>query len=146
MCPVCTVAAVAGLEISRFLGIDDIISSIWIGGLILSSSFWLISWIDGKWPKLHANNYYVHSAIFIYLIVLVPLMMNGSIGLIRNTFWGIDKIVLGVIVGSIAFLIGVWLDKYERKVRTKILFPFQKVVFPILGLIISSIIFYFLTK
>lgn len=146
MCPVCTVATIAGLEISRYLGIDDVITSIWIGGLILSSSFWLISWLKSKWPKLHADKYYIHSALFVYLIVLVPLKLNGSIGIYGNSLWGIDKILLGVIVGSIAFLIGIWADKYERKVRTRILFPFQKVVFPIVGLIISSLVFYFLTK
>jgi hypothetical protein len=81
-----------------------------------------------------------------YLLVLVPLKLNGSIGIIQNTLWGIDKILLGTMVGSIFFLIGIFADKKEREVRKKILFPFQKVVFPVFALIISSLAFYFLLK
>src|SRR3989344_4306223 len=50
VCPVCTVAVVAGLGVSRTLGIDDVVTSIWIGGLILSMAFWTIDWIEkSKW-------------------------------------------------------------------------------------------------
>lgn len=144
MCPVCTVTVIAGLGISRLLGIDDLITSIWIGGFILSFSFITINWIHKKWPKLKINNWTLLIIILVYLLVLIPLKMNGSIGIARNTLWGIDKILLGTTIGSFAFLVGAWGDKYERSKRKKILFPFQKVVFPVLGLIIVSVIFYFL--
>ncbi|MBU2577676.1 hypothetical protein KKA69_02480 [Patescibacteria group bacterium] len=39
--PVCTITVGAGLGISRWLGIDDSIPGLWIGGLILSSGLWL---------------------------------------------------------------------------------------------------------
>lgn len=146
MCPVCTVTVIAGLGISRLLGIDDLITSIWIGGFILSFSFITINWIDKKWPKLSINKYQFPIIVLMYLLVLVPLKLNGSIGIAQNAFWGIDKILLGTVVGSVFFLIGIFADKKERVVRKKVLFPFQKVVFPVLGLIISSIVFYFLLK
>lgn len=146
MCPVCTVTVIAGLGISRLLGIDDLITSIWIGGFILSFSFITIDWIDKKWPKLSIGKYTYPVIALMYLLVLVPLKLNGSIGIARNTLWGIDKILLGTIVGSIVFLIGIWADKYQRKVAKKILFPFQKVVFPVLALIICSLVFYFVFK
>ena len=146
MCPVCTVTVIAGLGISRLLGIDDLISSIWIGGLILSLSFITINWIGKKWPRLKSKYYYYPTFVLMYLFVLIPLKLNGTIGLIRNTIWGIDKIVFGIIVGSVVFLIGALADKYQRKKFKKIFFPFQKVVFPILALIIASLIFYFVTK
>lgn len=146
MCPVCTVTVIAGLGLSRFLGIDDLITSIWIGGFILSFSFITINWVDKKWPKLSINKYQFPIIVIMYLLVLVPLKLGGSIGIIQNTFWGIDKILLGTLIGSIFFLIGVFADKKEREFRKKILFPFQKVVFPVLGLILSSLVFYFLLK
>ena len=40
-CPVCTVAVGTGVTFSRYLGVDDVISGVWIGGLILSSALWL---------------------------------------------------------------------------------------------------------
>jgi len=48
VCPVCTVAVGAGLGFSRYLGIDDTISGIWIGGLMVSISFWTIDWMKTK--------------------------------------------------------------------------------------------------
>jgi fructose-specific phosphotransferase system IIC component len=81
-----------------------------------------------------------------YLFVLVPLKLGGTIGILRNTIWGIDKIIFGIIIGSIVFLIGVWADKFQRKKFKKIFFPFQKVVFPVLALFITSLVFYFVTK
>ena len=145
MCPVCTVTVIAGLGISRLLGIDDLITSLWIGGFILSFSFITITWIGKKWPKLKSKYYYFPTFILMYLFVLVPLILNHTIGIIRNTIWGIDKIIFGITIGSIIFLIGVLADKYQRKKFKKIFFPFQKVVFPVLSLIIVSLIFYFIT-
>ena len=80
-----------------------------------------------------------------YLLVLVPLKLNGSIGIARNTLWGIDKILLGTGVGSIIFLIGIWADKKVRKVKGKQLFIYQKVAFPVFALIITNLIFFFIT-
>src|SRR3989344_8410054 len=48
VCPVCTVAVGAGLGLSRALGIDDAVTSVWIGGLILSMSYWAIDWLGKK--------------------------------------------------------------------------------------------------
>jgi hypothetical protein len=146
MCPVCTVTVIAGLGVSRLLGIDDLITSLWIGGFILSFSFITINWIDKKWSKLSINKYQFPIIALMYLLVLIPLKMNGSIGIVLNTLWGVDKILLGTIIGSIVFLIGIWADKRVRKVKGKQLFIYQKVVFPVVGLILSSLAFYFLLK
>lgn len=146
MCPVCTVTVIAGLGISRLLGIDDLLTSIWIGGFILSFSFVTIEWIEKKWPKLLIKRWTLPIIILVYLLTLVPLKWGGSIGIARNTLWGIDKILLGTAIGSIFFLTGIWLDKKERKIKGKQLFPFQKVAFPVFCLILASIVFFFLIK
>ena len=146
MCPICTVAVVAGLGISRLLGIDDVITAIWIGGFILSFSFVTIDWINKKWPKINLSYYYYPTFVLMYLFVLIPFKLNHTIGILRNTLWGIDKIILGITIGSVVFLIGAWADKFQRKKFKKIFFPFQKVVFPILALLISSVIFWLVTR
>lgn len=85
--------------------------------------------------------------LVMYGLVFVPLFFTHTIGIKGNSLWGIDKIILGTAVGSVAFLIGMWADKRVRKVRDgKQLFPFQKVVFPVLSLILSSLVFYLVTK
>lgn len=161
VCPVCTVAVVAGLGVSRQLGVDDIVTSIWIGGLILSASFWTIDWIE---KSKFREKIYKHickfkcgmtenqalkfwTILIMYGLVFVPLFFTHTIGIPGNTFWGIDKIIFGTVVGSVIFSAGMWADRSVRKARDgKQLFLFQKVVFPVLGLIISSLVFYLVTK
>ena len=146
MCPVCTVTVVAGLGISRLLGIDDVVISIWIGAFILSMSNATHKWISKRWPKFHNIYYLLLTNFVIYALVIIPLYLNGSIGISTNCLWGIDKIILGVIIGTATFLLGIFADKKVRKMHTKQLFPYQKVVFPIVSLIIVSVIFHFVTK
>ncbi len=69
MCPVCTVTVIAGLGISRLLGIDDAVTSLWIGGFILSFSFITISWIDKKWPGLKVQRYRLSVIALLYFLV-----------------------------------------------------------------------------
>lgn len=146
MCPVCTVTVIAGLGLSRLLGIDDTVISVWIGAFILSFSFVTIDWIEKKWPKLKIKRFTLPVVALMYLLVLIPLKMNNSIGLPLNKLWGIDKIVLGITVGSLLFLFGTWADKKERKIKGKQLFQFQKVVFPVAMLILASVTMFLLTK
>ena len=146
MCPVCTVTVVAGLSLSRLLGIDDAVISLWIGAFILSFSFITIDWIEKKWPKLKFKRFTLPFTVLMYLLVLVPLKMSGSIGIAGNTLWGVDKIILGTLIGSALFLFGAWADKKVRKVRGHQLFKFQKVIFPVITIILASAVFLFLTK
>lgn len=158
MCPVCTVTVVAGLWLSRALGIDDLITSLWIGGFILSFSFITINWIEkSKWrEKIYGlmckykcgltEHQALHVTIIgsVYALVLIPLYFSHTIGIARNTLWGIDKILLGTAIGSVVFLLGVWADKRVRKMREgRQLFIFQKVVFPVFALLAASFGFYF---
>jgi hypothetical protein len=53
---------------------------------------------------------------------------------------------LGTFVGSIVFLIGVWVDKKARKIHRKQFFIFQKVAFPVACLLIASLVFFFITR
>lgn len=142
MCPVCTVAVGAGLGISRLLGIDDALTSVWIGALILSVSFWTVNWLKEK----KINVPIILSIIIWESATLIPLYAGRYIGRDLNTIWGIDKIIFGMAVGSVAFLFGAWLDLEVRRIRKKQFFNFQKVVFPIISLIIASVIVFLITK
>lgn len=146
VCPICTVAVGAGLGLSRWLGIDDAISGIWIGGLILSSSLWLLDWLKKKWPKLIINHWPLAIILVMYLLVLGPLAWTDILGHPFNTFWGIDKLIVGTAVGSLAFLASIWADKKVRKIKGKQLFNYQKIIFPVGLLAFFSLIMYFVIK
>lgn len=146
VCPICTVAVGAGVGLSRYLGVDDAVIGIWVGALTASMSMWTINWFDGKkwqfpWYKE------VTTAVY-YALVVLPLPFMGLSGrpMIAFEALGIDKLLLGIICGSVVF----WLaasayDAYKARFG-KALFPFQKVAMPVGSLALLSLVFYFLTK
>lgn len=146
VCPVCTVAVGAGLGLSRYFGIDDLVSGIWVGGLIISVSLWTSDWLTKKdfklFKKFNSEQKTILSFAFWILLTYPPLTMAGLIGHDLNRVWGIDKIVFGSVIGAIAFVIGVLTDKKLRKIHGKQFFNYQKVVFPVVSLIIASILMY----
>lgn len=145
ICPVCTVAVGAGLSLSRWLGIDDTISGIWIGGLIVSLIMWTIIWLDKKNIKFKFRK--ISFTLLYYLLVLGPLYWNKLIGNPYHKLWGWDKLLLGIIIGSITFFVmAKWYLVIKAKNQNHAQFPFQKIVMTLSGLIILSLIFYFITK
>ncbi|MFH0969779.1 MAG: hypothetical protein V1804_04685 [Patescibacteria group bacterium] len=145
ICPICTITVGAGVGLSRWLGIDDTITGIWIGALIVSSIMWTINWMNSKNIRFKGRKIIITAGYC--LIILVPLYWKGIIGHYFNKIWGIDKLLLGIIIGSIVFLASaLWYQNLKKKNNDKAYFPFQKVVMPVGFLAIFSAIFYFITK
>ena len=147
VCPICTIAVGVGVGLSRWLGIDDTISGLWIGGLTVSMITWTESWLEKK--NICFKGRIFANILGYYSLIIIPLYYSGIIGHPLNTLCacGLDKLLLGIIVGSIGFWFGAsWYYYLKEKNQGRVYFPFQKVVFPISPLIILSIIFYFLTK
>lgn len=147
VCPICTVGVTIGVGLSRWLGIDDTITGLWIGGLVVSMITWTLSWLDKKNIKFKGRM--IITILAYYLLIVVPLYFTNIIGNPLNTLCacGLDKLLFGIIIGSFAFWFGAsWYYYLKKKNNNKAYFPFQKVLMPIAPLIILSIIFYFLTK
>lgn len=145
MCPVCTVAVGAGVGLARWLGIDDTITGIWIGGLIVSLIMWTISYFKKRDINFFARNIVV--MIGYYALMVVPIYFIKTIWHPENTIGGVNKLLLGIIIGSVLFYLGaVWYHHLKIKNNGHAYFPFQKVVMPIGPLIIMSIVFYYLTR
>jgi hypothetical protein len=147
VCPICTVAVGAGVGLSRWLGIDDSITGLWIGGLTVSMITWTEDWLDKK--NLHFKGRAVVTTMGYYLIVIMPLYFMGMIANPANAIYStwLDKLLLGIIVGSCGFWLGAeWYYELKAKNGGHAYFPFQKVLMPISPLIIMSIVFYLLTS
>ncbi len=141
VCPVCTIAVGAGVGLCRWLGIDDLISGVWIGGLIISMILWLLDWLEKKQIRFRFKAFIV--SVFFYLVILLPLHWTGIIGHPLNTFHGIDKLLFGIILGSLAFSISVLTNIFlKKKNNGQVYFPYQKVVLPVIFLMITSLIIY----
>jgi hypothetical protein len=145
VCPICTVFVGAGVGLSRWLGVDDTISGLWIGGLIVSMIGWTIDWCNRHNIRFLFRK--ISIIILYYALIVIPLYRNEAISHPLNNLWGYNKLMLGIVVGSIMFFIGyLWHLYLKINNENKSFFPFQKVIIPLLYLIIATILFYFLTQ
>ena len=145
ICPVCTIAVAAGVGLSRYLGVDDTITGLWVGAILVTAVFWTITWFEKK--QWHFKGRDVLTWVAYYALVLIPLVYSDMIGHPANKLWGIDKLLLGTALGSVFFYLG---DQAYPIVKErnggKAHFPFEKVAFPIVPIVVLSIIFYFITR
>lgn len=145
VCPICVVAVGAGLGFSEWLGVDDVVASIWIGALLLATVLWTLLEMRKRNKKFAFDSVIIFLAY--YLLTLVPLYYAGIIGHPLNVIFGIDKIIFGATLGTLVLLFSHWLNLYLReKNGGKVFFNYQKVVIPIIILLLVSVIFYLITK
>jgi len=144
VCPVCTVGVIAGLGLSRWLGVDDTVPGIWIGAIIIAAISWTVKYIRKTRVNFTGMPFVI--ALIYYGMIVAPLYVKDITGHPLNVLWGIDKLILGIAIGSVFFLIGDSLYGYFKFKNGKTIFPFAKVVLPIAPLIILSAIFYFITR
>jgi len=145
VCPVCVVAIGSGVGLCRWLGIDDTISGLWIGGLVVSIILWTLDWMNKKNFRFKFRNILVW--VLYYVLIIWPLFSFNIMGHPLNKVWGMDKLLVGIIAGSIIFLFSVFLNGYlKKKNGGKVYFYYQKVIIPVVLLLIFSFIFYFVIK
>lgn len=147
-CPVCTVAIGAGVGLCRYLGIDDLVTGLWIGAFLLALSVITDNWLANKFKFYKQSSYsFVRKGVWLiiyYTITFIPLKLLGITGNIHNKIWFFDKLLFSSIIGMILLSLGIWLDKLIKQHNNgKVLFYYQKVVIPILLLTIASIIINF---
>lgn len=147
VCPVCVIAVGAGLGLSEYLGIDDTVAGVWIGGMLVAVTIWTINWLNKKnWSLGNKDIRDLLIALLYYGLTLWPLWGQGFIGNPANRLWGLDKLIIGVGAGSLGFLIfTLWYDRIKKR-RGRAYFPFQKVAMPVGALAVLSLVFYLLTK
>ena len=73
VCPVCTIAVGAGLEGARLIGVEDVISGIWAGGLTLSVAGWTANYMRKR--GVRAPIWYGLDFVFYYAILALVYFM-----------------------------------------------------------------------
>lgn len=136
-CPVCVVTVGGGLFIAKKLGIDDLLVSIWLSSLNTAMAFWFASFMKNKLLK---NG--IGWTVAFYILTVGTLFYTKQIGHALNTFLGIDKILLGMTIGSVVSLSAIQIDMFLRlKNNGKVFFPYQKVIIPVGVLLITTFLF-----
>ncbi len=136
-CPLCVVATGAFTALFRWLGVDDTIIGLWLGGFILSISIVVNNFLIRKGKRIKFQLFLI-LAIF-YSLAALSLYQFGALTP-YNKIFGIDKIFFGMILGSLLLLLPPHLDKILRKQNQgKIFISHQKMLIAISLLIIFSL-------
>lgn len=142
-CPVCVVTVGGGLFLAKKLGIDNLLTALWISGLNTAISFWFVSFV--KKPKILKNP--LIWTLIMYVSTIAYFAGTKQMFGTHTTFLGVDKVLVGLLSGVLAWLLGISVDKLIRKYNNgKVLFFYQKVIVPLLFLIITTGIFAILIK
>jgi hypothetical protein len=140
VCPVCVLAAGSALGIAEVLGVDDLIAALFIGAVITSAAFWMAD----KFKLVKLPQAEISWSVIFYLMTVGGLYTQGKIGRPSCQLWGIDKVFLGLTLGTILFIAGVIADRLLRtKNNSKGYFPFQKVVIPLALVVVTALFFQF---
>lgn len=145
VCAMCTVATCAGIGLSRWIGIDDLITGLWIGGFLASIVVIIANYLDKKEIIFKSRDQLI--VFGSYSMVIGGLYGTKLIGSPTNTFCCIDKLLLGIAIGSIVLILSnASYNITKKRNNNKVYFPYQRVVIPISVLLIASIIFSFILK
>ena len=141
-CPVCIVTVGGGMLIAKRLGIDDFLVSLWVSGLNTAISFWLAQKIKNRFFGSP-----IVLSLLMYITTLLYFIFTQQTGLAFSQILGMDKIIFGLTLGLFIWFLGIFIDHKSRVLNGgKILFPYQKVVFPISLLTILTILFKLIFK
>lgn len=133
-CPLCVAGAGAGLTLSRFLGIDDSITGIWIAAFLGATALWIANSIRKKHVPLQSA--------LIYIVVFATTLwsfykfnlVNNHAGLIM----GVPKITFGILSGAVVFYLIDVLNNLIKKTKGKVLFSYQPIVFSLGAMVLLS--------
>jgi hypothetical protein len=149
VCDLCTLGVIAGLSISRYLGVDDSVIGVWVGACIVALIIMTNAYLEKKNIKFRFRDIII---AFSYIVFSgISLYYANVIGLYRNTFFHstslfADKILISSIVGgSVLALSSVIYQVLKARNNGRAHFPFEKVVIPLLALAVTSTLFYFIT-
>jgi len=138
MCgPLCPITLAGGLWLSRFLGIDDLTLGLWIGALIISVSVQINKYLIKKGKNFPLSLW----VILIILTILSFLPIYPKLDK-NNLFCGLPWVISGSIFGMIVLALSDWLNNWFLKKyhQDKVYFPYQRVVIPIIFLILASVL------
>jgi len=140
-CAVCTLAVSSCVGLARWLKIDDRITGIWVGALIVSLIAWTIHYLNKKDIKFKGKK--ALAVVFWYASTIIPFYFTGLIGHPLNKCWGIDRLLFGIILGSIVFVLANLFHNYLKKRNNgKVYFHLQKAILPVGFLAVASFAMY----
>lgn len=140
-CAVCTVAVGASLEIARWLGVDDCVVGVWAGAFMVLVGYWAIKYCDKKNWNFAGRN----TLMMLICLSSIGFLYFGEIvyqpRVLLYVFY-LDPFLFSFLSGALVFDLS---SRFYQWMKAKngghAHFPFEKVVLPVVALLILSVYF-----
>ncbi len=137
-CPLCVAGAAAGITLTRWVGVDDSITGVWVAALLGSMSFWFMSWLLIRSEGLRKWKYRIALKPLIYILVFASTLWSFykfQLIIRMSQLFGLDKLTFGMVSGGILFYL---IDA----IRIKHYFPYQRIAISLGSMTILSLAIY----
>lgn len=141
-CAVCTIAVGASLEIARKLGVDDSVVGIWAGAMLVLVGYWTIKYFDKKSWNFRGRDF----ILILLSVAMIGFMYIGQMTYSPEVFFifYLDPFLLATIIGALVFI---YSSEFYQWMKARngghAHFPFEKVLVPVLALVLASVYFYY---
>ncbi|OGY41393.1 MAG: hypothetical protein A2Y82_00195 [Candidatus Buchananbacteria bacterium RBG_13_36_9] len=120
-CPICILGAVSIFGVSWWLKIDQLLLGFYLGGLSIFSLIAILGWLEKK--KIIFKLRGIIVASLLYFLVIITLLKLNLITLSLNQLCTTNKLLLGIILGSVILLLILGWQKFIKMVAKKITNP-----------------------
>lgn len=143
-CPLCSAATGAAVIVARTYGVDDLIVSTLAGGFLMSTAYWANNWLLKRNKGKNYLSWQLEILILAtFLSTLYTFQLTGLLGNSMYQIYGIDKLVIGLTIGSFLTVAAFSSHDYLRKTNgNKNYLPFQAIILALVFLTMVSAIFY----
>ena len=145
-CPLCTAATAAAVVAARWYGVDDLIVSTFIGGMIISTGYWAHNWLKKRSKGKGYIKFQLPILVLLsYASIVFTFYSAGFLGntAAKFTLFGVDKLFIGSTIGSIVTIFAFAMHEKLRKYNgNKNYMPFQAIVLALALLALTAGSFY----
>ncbi|MDZ4209757.1 MAG: hypothetical protein U1C56_01100, partial [Candidatus Curtissbacteria bacterium] len=140
-CPLCVAGAGVGLSLSRWIGLDDSITGLWMAAFLGAMAFWSYLALVKKLNK----GPMVWLKPTLYLAIFASTLWSFykfNLVIRMEKMYGLDKLTFGIVAGGIAFYLVDIINDLIIKIRGKSLFPYQRIVLSLGTKLVLSVSLY----
>lgn len=145
-CPLCVAGAGVGLTLTRWVGVDDSITGIWLAAFLGAVSFWsekpVFKFLRVDKPRV--RNLLRPVLLFVIFAATLWSFYRFNLVVKHGDVFGLDKLTFGLLTGGIVFYLVDLVNDLVIKAHGRVYFAYQRIVVSLGSMVLLSLFDYIL--